>query len=93
MNDSVSTLTMSQVLESPLPYYFPDFARDSADLFPMPDCNGVSLEETTIDEIQSAMAKGQLTSVNIVTCYLERVYQTNKYIKYAKRFQPTVNPQ
>ncbi|KAF4465799.1 hypothetical protein FALBO_7329 [Fusarium albosuccineum] len=46
------------------------------DLFPMGDCNGFKLEEATIDEMQEAMRSGKLTSVQLVTCYLIRTYQT-----------------
>lgn len=70
-----------ETLQSPFPYYFPEFSKDSADWFPMPDCNGVVLEEATIDELQSAMEQGQLTSIAIVMCYLQRIYQTDEYIK------------
>lgn len=80
---NVSDLVASQALNSPFPYEFPDFARNSADAFPMADCNGVKLEEATIDDLQAAMRDGQLTSVAITICYLQRIYQTDKYIKYA----------
>lgn len=50
-------------------------------LFPMADCNGFKLEEATIDEMQEAMQTGRLTSVQLVTCYLVRTYQTQEYIK------------
>lgn len=49
----------------------------------MPNCNGVVLEEATIDEMQDAMRRGQLTSVTMAMCYLQRIYQTDEYIKYA----------
>ena len=50
-------------------------------LFPMGGCNGFKLEEATIDEMQDAMKSGNLTSVQLVTCYLVRTYQTQEYIK------------
>lgn len=53
----------------------------SADLFPMGKCNGFKLEEATIDDMQKAMRSGKLTSVQLVTCYLTRTYQTQEYIK------------
>ena len=67
-------------LNSPFPYYFPN-QRTVDDLFPMPECHGVVLEEATIDQLQDAMSKGQLTSTKIALCYLQRVYQTNGYSK------------
>ncbi len=39
------------------------------------------LEEATIDEMQDAMAKGQLTSVQIAMCCLRRVWQVDEYVK------------
>ena len=77
---NASDLVSSQDLESPFPYYFPD-QRNVDNLFPMPDCNGVVLEEATVDALQDAMNKGQLTSTKIAMCYLQRVHQTNGYIK------------
>ena len=77
---NASDLVSSQDLESPLPYYFPD-QKNVDDLFPMPDCNGVILEETTVDALQDAMSKGHLTSTQIAMCYMQRVHQTNGYIK------------
>jgi amidase len=53
----------------------------SSDLFPMADCNGFKLEEATFTEMQDAMKSGKLTSVQLVTCYLIRTYQTEEYIK------------
>jgi len=50
-------------------------------LFPMPMCNGFKLEEATIDQMQTAMKKGALTSQQLVLCYLQRNYQTDDYIK------------
>jgi amidase len=75
-------LAASQILNDPFPYYFPEEnATSAAQLFAMPLCNGVKLEEATIDELQSHMSKGKLTSVQIVTCYMQRAYQTGEYIK------------
>ena len=67
-------------LDSPFPYNFPD-ARAPENLFPMPDCDGVTLEEATVDQLQDAMGKGQLTSTKIVLCYMQRIFQTNAYTK------------
>ena len=77
---NASDLILSQTLESPFPYDFPD-ERDPGNLFPMPECNGLVLEEATVDFLQHAMEKGQLTSTDIALCYLQRIYQTNGYTK------------
>lgn len=76
-------LAASQILNDPFPYYFPDQnGTSAAQLFAMPLCNGVKLEEATIDLLQSYMSKGNLTSVQIVKCYMQRAYRTGEYIKY-----------
>jgi len=54
---------------------------DSTKLFPMARCGSFKLEEATIDDMQKAMAKGTLTSVQLVQCYMLRNYQTDDYIK------------
>lgn len=53
----------------------------TTDLFPMTECFGFELEEASIDEIQRAMESGQLTSVQLVMCYMLRAHQTEQYIK------------
>lgn len=53
----------------------------SDNLFPMDSCFGFKLHEATIDEMQEAMRKGKLTSVQLVTCYMTRAHQTQQYIK------------
>lgn len=53
----------------------------TTELFPMADCHGFKLEEATIDQMQEAMEKGNLTSVKLVGCYLTRTFQTEEYIK------------
>ena len=75
-------LVSSENLESPFPYYFPDLTN-MENLFPMLDCHGVVLEEATVDQLQDAMNMGQLTSTTIALCYLQRIYQTDEYTKYA----------
>lgn len=50
-----SALAASQVLETPFPYYFP-LQSNPEDLFPMPMCKGLTLEEATIDQLQSYMS-------------------------------------
>jgi amidase len=47
----------------------------------MPLCQGHKIEDATIDKLQGYMANGDLTSVQLVTCYMQRYYQTNQYIK------------
>ena len=78
-------LATSQVLENPFPYYFPD-QNDSANLFPMESCHSITLEEATIDQLQDYMSNGKLTASQLAMCYLQRQYQTDKYIKFVEAF-------
>ena len=80
---------IAETLSTPFPYYFPKLGQNAADLFPMPDCNGFILEEATIDQLQDVMGKGRLTSLQIALCYLQRIQQTDEYVKYA--FKPSIS--
>ena len=76
-------LAAQQLLQTPIPYYFPNFALgNSLDLFPMQTCNGTVLEEVTIDRLQKAMSKGELTSTELAICYWQRIRQVDSYTKY-----------
>jgi hypothetical protein len=59
-------------------------ARTSGDIIPflMADCYGLPLEEATIDEMQSWMSTGKLTSRELTLCFLGRILQLNDYVKY-----------
>lgn len=78
--DSLVDLAAIQVLENPYPYEFPK-EENRMDLFPMPKCNGVTLEEATIDQLQDAMNAALLTTQQIVLCYMQRIHQTDMYLK------------
>lgn len=81
---NVTDIIGAQLLESPTPYDFPILQNGSladSGQFPMPLCDGFKLEEASIDQLQSALSNGTLTSVQIVMCYLERIYQTDEYIR------------
>lgn len=83
--DANQLVESDQILESPFPYYFPQLGSGGAansGQFPMPLCHGFKLEEATIDQLQNAMDKGTLSSVKIVMCYLQRIYQTDAYLRY-----------
>lgn len=51
--------------------------RGSDSPFPMPLCNGVDIEDATINTLQQWMILGKLTSQDLVQCYLARIEQTN----------------
>jgi len=81
---NASQLADSQNLENPYPYQFPLLQNGSnadSGQFPMPLCHGFKLEEATIDQLQQALSARKLTSVQIVLCYLQRIYQTDEYIR------------
>ena len=77
-------LSDRQILEDPH-YTFPLLQNGTlvdSGQFPMLLCNGFKLEEATIDHLQEAMSNGTLTTVQIALCYLQRFYQTDKYIRH-----------
>lgn len=45
--------------------------------FIMPLCNGIDIEDATIDDLQHFMTMGKLTSEQLVECYMARIEQTN----------------
>ncbi|ABN65714.2 Glutamyl-tRNA(Gln) amidotransferase subunit A (Glu-ADT subunit A) [Scheffersomyces stipitis CBS 6054] len=66
-----------------------NFAQtESAELFPMPECKGITLEEATIDQLQDYMAQGKLSSVDLVQCYLERYFQINDFVNGVLQLNP-----
>jgi amidase len=75
-------LVSSQILTDPYSEYaFPQKGSNGANLFPMPLCNHFGLEEAGIDAIQARLSARELTSVQLLRCYLERIYETNSYVK------------
>ena len=44
-------------------------------------CNGVVIEEATIDQLQGFMADGKLSSVQLTICCINRVFQVERFIK------------
>ncbi|KAI5458739.1 amidase signature domain-containing protein [Mariannaea sp. PMI_226] len=60
----------------------------SDNLFPMDDCFGFKLHEATIDQMQAAMKAGRITSVQLVTCYMTRTFQTQNYLNSLLEFNP-----
>ncbi|KAL8685697.1 MAG: hypothetical protein Q9218_007594 [Villophora microphyllina] len=62
----------------------------TTNLFPMPLCNGVRLEEASIDQLQNHMKEKRLTSVQLVECYLQRLFQVGEYINPVLQMNPDV---
>ena len=79
---TVTSLAASQILSNPFPYEFPKLGTPGEALFPMEKCHGITLEEATIDQLQDYMSHGKLTSLQLAMCYMQRIGQTDGYIKY-----------
>jgi amidase len=76
------SLVESQILANPYQYDFPRLGVPGAKLFPMRHCHGFKLEEASVDQIQERLENGTFTSVELLECYLDRVHQTQPYLKY-----------
>jgi hypothetical protein len=76
-----------QILQDPLPYFFPpQSAVDTPELFPMETCNGVVIEEATIDDLQNALSSGAFTALELAECYLKRREQVDGFVKYVFKY-------
>ncbi|KZM26220.1 Amidase [Ascochyta rabiei] len=77
---NASSISNVDPLQQPYPYYFPpQHAEGTPALFPMPKCQGITLEEATIDQLSGHMRDGTLTSVQLLRCCLRRVRQVDEY--------------
>lgn len=76
-------------LQDPYPYYFPLIHNaDTPNLFPMPPCHGVKLDEATVDQLQGYLSDGLLTSARLLQCYLRRIRQVDEYINSIIELNP-----
>jgi amidase len=81
---SVEFNASAQTLEDPFPFFFPDVADRNSSIgtpFPMPRCHGITIEETTIVDLQRYLAQGNLTAVQLVECYIRRITQVDSYVE------------
>jgi hypothetical protein len=62
-------------------YDFPVLGTNGSSLFPMRPCHGIQLEEATIDDLQEYLSSEKLTTVQLLHCYLDRIFQTDSYLK------------
>ncbi|KAH9872183.1 hypothetical protein IAQ61_005018 [Plenodomus lingam] len=86
---NASIILSHDPLQQPYPYAFPaQDARNSPDLFPMPKCGTMTLQEATIDQLQGYMSDGVLTSVELLKCYLKRALQVDDYINSIMELNP-----
>lgn len=77
----VDSLVASQTLTDPYAFDFPRLGAPGASLFPMRRCHGFKLEEASIDGIQNHLSNGTFTTVQLLECYLDRIFQTQPYLK------------
>jgi amidase len=86
--NSSGILNADELLE-PFPYLFPpQNATGTSELFPMPICQGITLEEATIDQLQSHMINGVLTARTLLKCYMKRILQVDGYINSILELNP-----
>ncbi|OJJ45870.1 hypothetical protein ASPZODRAFT_537867 [Penicilliopsis zonata CBS 506.65] len=85
---SSASFLSSQLDLDPYPYDFPVLGANGSDLFPMRLCNGFKLEEASIDDIQAQIEAGTFTGVQLLQCYLERIYQVQPYVNSVLQFNP-----
>lgn len=76
-----TALATSQIMNDPFPYNFPQQDQSHVDLFPMRLCNGLDLEEATIDQLQHRLSSGKLSTQDLARCYIDRITQTDGYIR------------
>ncbi|KPM39198.1 hypothetical protein AK830_g7333 [Neonectria ditissima] len=56
--------------------------------FAMPLCNGIKIEDATINELQRWMILKHLSSEDLVSCYIDRIKQTNGYLRSISEINP-----
>ena len=81
LQEDFDALVASQILTDPYAYDFPRLSAPASTLFPMRYCHGFVLEEASVDEIQAAFANNTFTIVELLNCYLDRIQQTQPYLK------------
>ncbi|RJE21941.1 amidase family [Aspergillus sclerotialis] len=82
------SLVESQILTTPYAHDFPRLGAPGASFFQMRHCHGFKLEEASIDEIQKQLEKGTFTTVGLLECYLDRMYQTQPYLNAILQVNP-----
>jgi amidase len=74
--------------QEPYPYSSLQDAANVSELFSMPTCGDIVLEEATIDQLAGYMSTGRLTSVQILECYMERFHQVDEFINSIMELNP-----
>lgn len=79
-----AVLDGSKLLNHTFLYQYPlrDITSDTArSLNTLNLCNGVTIEEATIYELQNYLSKGRLTSEQLTACYIRRIFEVERFIK------------
>ncbi|KAK8072768.1 hypothetical protein PG996_006116 [Apiospora saccharicola] len=58
------------------------------DPFPLPKCKGVEIADLPVGSLQELLRKGNLTSHDLVQCYLARIEQTNNHTHSISEVNP-----
>jgi amidase len=74
--------------QEPYSYSSPQDAANISELFCMPKCGSIVLEEATIDQLAGYMSTGRLTSIQILECYMERFHQVDEFINSIIELNP-----
>ncbi|EAW07047.1 amidase family protein [Aspergillus clavatus NRRL 1] len=69
-------------------YDIPLLGSNGSSLFPMRPCGGIQLEEASIDDLQRHLSAGRLTSVQLLGCYLDRIFQVDGYLNAILQHNP-----
>ncbi|KAF2136430.1 uncharacterized protein K452DRAFT_302761 [Aplosporella prunicola CBS 121167] len=80
-------LVESQLLRDSA-YFFASVNESVEDVLPMQLCANFTLEEATIDEMQTVMSNGSMTAVDFTLCFLERIFQTDEYVRAVMQLNP-----
>ncbi|KAL8947504.1 MAG: hypothetical protein Q9222_006223 [Ikaeria aurantiellina] len=87
----ITSIPSSRLLDHDFLYRYPlqnATANEANSLNVLALCNGVVIEEATIDQLQQYLSDGNLTSVQLTTCYMQRVFQVERYINPILQLNP-----
>ncbi|KAF7193675.1 putative amidase [Pseudocercospora fuligena] len=65
---------------------------NSTNPFPVLPCHGIDMKDVTVSTLQSHLASGRLTSVQLCQCYIDRISLTNPYLRHVIEVNPDWAP-